>query len=805
MVAFVKHDLEFILAQIQISEQHAALSQGLTLEESREVLLGLLPNSNIFFGTRTVDGSLNNLVPGNEDFGAASGTGNNGLGNLDAPVEFPRLTDPNYREGSGDPFFGVTNNDYQQSGPVNGDVVDVEPRLISNLIVDQTANNPAAVDANDGADAIFSPGLDGVFGTVDDVEVFEIPNTAPDEGLSAPFNGWMTFFGQFFDHGLDLIGKGGSGTVFMPLLPDDPLFNPASPQTNFMVLTRATVDAGLDGLLGTDDDVLDATNSTTPFVDQNQTYTSHPSHQVFLRAYEINAAGDPVATGKLITNRDVGADEIWGTADDTEIGGMATWGAVKAQARDILGIELDDLDALNMPLLATDQYGNFIPGADGFPQIVTAGGLVEGNPAAPIDASDAVRSGATALIDIAHNAAPVVDLGGNLVPDADDIAGNPVLVGPQGQNLEYDDELLNEHFIAGDGRANENIALTAVHHVFHSEHNRLADHTKAVLLGIDAFSTDTEDGNTQLSPLQLLNSYLDPDPANQLAQAGYDAIQTAAAGLDRNDVDAVNAFIDGLGLVWNGERLFQAAKFGTEMQYQHLVFEEFARKVQPLVNVFGSYDTTIDPSITIEFSQAVYRFGHSMLTESVDRFDTDFNIIDDGLLQDGQQLGLIRAFLNPLEFDNQDALDPDVAAGAIVRGMTRVVGNEIDEFVTEALRNNLVGLPLDLAAINIARGRDVGIPSFNAVRAEFHRGTGDDKLKPYESWVDFAIHAKNPLSVVNFIAAYGTHDFIASQTTSANKRAAAYAIVTGDDAVFTDDPNTPAIDESLQIATAPAR
>ena len=37
------------------------------------------------------------------------------------------------------------------------------------------------------------------------------------------------------------------------------------------------------------------------------------------------------------------------------------------------------------------------------------------------------------------------------------------------------------------------------------------------------------------------------------------------------------------------------------------------------------------------------------------------------------------------------------AAGAIVRGMTRQAGNEIDEFVTEALRNNLLGLPLDLA------------------------------------------------------------------------------------------------------------
>src|SRR5690606_507831 len=95
-------------------------------------------------------------------------------------------------------------------------------------------------------------------------------NVAPDEGLSASFNSWFTLFGQFFDHGLDLVGKGGSGTVFIPLQPDDPLYDPTSP-TNFMVLTRATVDP---------DTGLRPTNTTTAFVDQNQTYASHASHQV---------------------------------------------------------------------------------------------------------------------------------------------------------------------------------------------------------------------------------------------------------------------------------------------------------------------------------------------------------------------------------------------------------------------------------------------------------------------------------------------------------------------------------------------
>ena len=47
---------------------------------------------------------------------------------------------------------------------------------------------------------------------------------------------------------------------------------------------------------------------------------------------------------------------------------MATWQVVKAQARDLLGINLTDADVFNVPLLATDQYGNFIKGPNGLPR-----------------------------------------------------------------------------------------------------------------------------------------------------------------------------------------------------------------------------------------------------------------------------------------------------------------------------------------------------------------------------------------------------------------------------------------------------
>src|SRR5262249_368419 len=272
----------------------------------------------------------------------------------------------------------------------------------------QTASNPAAyataydpgldgilnfgAPGNDdvlkpGVEIVQSAGPDHLFGTPDDTEVFFFPNVSPDVGLSAPFNPWLTFFAHCFD----LVTKGGNEVVFIPLQPADPLFVPGSP-TNFMVMTRATVfhGPGADGILGTGDDTVEHENTTSPFVDQNQTYTSHPSHQVFLRVYELGADGQPHATGNLITNPDLADDGSFGTSDGVEIGGMATLAVVKAQARDILGINLTDRDFDNVPLLATDAYGNYIRGEHGFPQVVMKGPdglpgttddfMVEGNP-----------------------------------------------------------------------------------------------------------------------------------------------------------------------------------------------------------------------------------------------------------------------------------------------------------------------------------------------------------------------------------------------------------------------------------------
>ncbi|MDL9996992.1 peroxidase family protein [Variovorax sp. J22P240] len=790
-------DLEFILAQIKIAEDHAA---GQPLFGPN----GLVPAYNLSYGLRTVDGTYNNLL--HETWGAAD-------------QQFPSLMDPVYRPADGTPFDPdgpgpapslPTAPNYNPSNNPNSLVFDSSLRTISNLLVDQTLGNPAAIltaleragsanamadlaavtaiyetfkpasdteyqarvvaqnaraaaeelgdgdpatppsaeeqaalDASVAADAAHALTVTALeaarvirdaavepFGIVMEGDNVSLPNVSPDGGLSASFNSWFTLFGQFFDHGLDLVNKGGSGTVFIPLQPDDPLYVPGS-QTNFMVLTRATVSAGTDGIMGTADDV-GPVNTTTSFVDQNQTYTSHSSHQVFLRQYTpTGPGGAPVATGKLIEGGN---------------GGMATWGEVKTQAL-LLGIELTDFDVGSVPLLRTDQYGNFIPDPlTGFAQVITGIGadgipntaddtVVSGTPDNPVNPTTALalRTGHAFLADIAHEAVPI-----GKIADGDITIG---LANPGNGDTEYDNELLDAHFIAGDGRVNENIGLTAVHHVFHAEHNRMVDVNKEVILGT--------------GDLAFINEWLAVDVA---------AVPTTEA--------QINA------LVWDGERLFQSAKFTTEMQYQHLVFEEFARKIQPQINPFvvpDGFDVTIDPSIVAEFAHVVYRFGHSMLTESIDRLDPNFN---------GDDIGLIQGFLNPVAFDSVNGVahgvTDDIAAGAIIRGMTRQVGNEIDEFVTSALRNNLLGLPLDLATINLARGRDTGVPSLNAARTQFYNATNNAaELRPYDSWVDFAGNLKHEASIINFIAAYGTHALITGQTTIEGKRDAALTIITG--------------------------
>ena len=106
---------------------------------------------------------------------------------------------------------------------------------------------------------------------------------------------------------------------------------------------------------------------------------------------------------------------------------------------------------------------------------------------------------------------------------------------------------------------------------------------------------------------------------------------------------------------------------------------------------------------------------------------------------------------------------------------------EIDEFIVDVLRNQLLGLPLDLGVLNIARGRSEGVAPLNVVRQELFDFTGSSELEPYPNWAEFGFNLKHPESLTNFVAASGTHPSIIGATTIVDKRTDAQLLV---DATF---------------------
>src|SRR6476619_2015654 len=109
-----KTDLSFILRQIQIAERH---TRTLSAAEPCSTMIGTgdnqIPSPLVSKGLRTVDGSCNNLQPGQETFGAADQL-------------CPRIASKSFRDAEDVPpgFGPAGSTSYTQK---SGNVFDSEP------------------------------------------------------------------------------------------------------------------------------------------------------------------------------------------------------------------------------------------------------------------------------------------------------------------------------------------------------------------------------------------------------------------------------------------------------------------------------------------------------------------------------------------------------------------------------------------------------------------------------------------------------------------------------------------------------
>lgn len=213
------------------------------------------------------------------------------------------------------------------------------------------------------------------------------------------------------------------------------------------------------------------------------------------------------------------------------------------------------------------------------------------------------------------------------------------------------------NFLAGDVRANENVELTSMHALFVREHNRLAD------------------GIARANP--------------------------------------------GMG----DEEVYQRARAVIIAELQVITYKEWLpallgpNALQP----YRGYDPSVNPQVANEFSTAAFRL-HSTINDDVEFFDNDgrpitFTYVNDRgetVTVEGE-VALREAFFNP-------TLLRASGVDGILKYAASTHMEELDNQIVDSLRNFLFTQPaggLDLASLNIQRGRDHGLADYNAVRAAY--------------------------------------------------------------------------------------
>ena len=526
--------------------------------------------------------NLKNLVnglEGGEDNDALGirdleGTGNNrahlDYGSADQP--FIRLTDAHYG----------AYNETTHNRDINPLFSGLDPRAISNILGTQEANL---------------------------------------SGNAAGVNSLFTAFGQYFDHGLDFLGKGGNGTIQIGtpgMFPD-----PAD-------LTRGTVDS-IDA-----NGIPQHLNKTSPFADQNQTYGSNELVGQFLREGD----GQGWFSGKLLEG---GVDP---SNPDFKL--LPT-------LRELIQHHWNNNTQFTDHSLPGDHSVTF---REYFAGLVDSNGVINQS-MLPAMTSNFMGSGFALLLDT-----------------------NPFIN-------------LLDHYVAGDGRANENIALTAIHNIWERNHNF---------------------------------------HVNGLLDAGFEG---------------------------TAEELFQAAKIINEAEYQRVIYTDFADKLLGGMrgtgdHGFAGYNPDVDARVSHEFATAAYRFGHSLIGQTLTVLDAQGN---------ATQVPLFDAFLNPtndtsaftfpkaqLPYSPQPGYEQLGAAGIIAGGVVQQA-EEVDVNIVDAVRNDLVRMSADVFAFDVAREWDVGLGSMNQIRADLMTSLDPyvreavsfaGFLTPYSSWEDF--QARNNLS-----------------------------------------------------------
>lgn len=227
------------------------------------------------------------------------------------------------------------------------------------------------------------------------------------------------------------------------------------------------------------------------------------------------------------------------------------------------------------------------------------------------------------------------------------------------------------------------------------------------------YNTDTHeaDGQPDTEAPHMENE----NPFNSLLFVAGDARaneQPLLAGFHTLFVREHNRLCDELALVnptWNDEQLYQHARRKVGGYLQSITYNEWLPTIGIHLPAYQGYSHLIYPNATNVFSAAAFRLGHTLLNSNLQMMEDDGTSLGSVTLAD--------AFFNP-------AMITGNGMELFFKGMAQQVEQNMDGKVVDDVRNFLFGPPqlglggLDLAAININRGRERGLPDFNTIRTD---------------------------------------------------------------------------------------
>ena len=177
---------------------------------------------------------------------------------------------------------------------------------------------------------------------------------------------------------------------------------------------------------------------------------------------------------------------------------------------------------------------------------------------------------------------------------------------------------------------------------------------------------------------------------------------------------------------WSDEQLFQEARKINIAQYQSIIYNEWIPAVlgPNALPAYTGYNANVNPGIANEFSTVAFRFGHSLLSGDVARQGSNGLTVaaDVPLAQDFFDPDILNGQGLPSTTDPVTGLTT-TSIGPVLQGDADSDAQAEDVQIINEVRDLLfnevvpgVGFGQDLISLDVERGRDNGIGSYNQVR-----------------------------------------------------------------------------------------